>query len=230
MNNNSWYQSTYNRREANKQYRPYTPSCKEIFRHFEDSRNELKSITDSLTFTGKTTEQKGEALNYLWRSQIIMAYSAFDLYMHEVLYLGFYKMRDGKITKSKIYSNIISDSTAKNLREFKNVIKKNYKNKPLTSSFWGEALSCVGFDKEALSEKYLNSQGRTFNKGCAYNTIESDLTNNARRRNSLVHAYDYDNIPGGYQNQIDQKTADKFIDFITSIVSLVNDYINAEWN
>ncbi len=64
MNNNLWYQSTYNSREANRQYRPYTPSCKEIFRHFEDSRNELKSITDSLTFTGKTTEQKAEALNY----------------------------------------------------------------------------------------------------------------------------------------------------------------------
>lgn len=221
-----------NTRTANQQFRFYMASLSEIRKHFYKSREELKSITASLSFDNEqSSEQRENALNYLWRSQIIMAYSAFDLYMHEVLYFGFYKMKNQEISKSAKYLEKIKEEDTKKPWAFKKKLKESFGGITLTTAqTWGEFFSWLTLNCEEMSAQYLNAHGMGYSKDNAGATLENDLKNNSSRRNALVHAYDYYDVLGGGQNPISQEKAEAYINFISGLVDSIDAYINSKWN
>lgn len=236
INNKIFGKTNYCSREANRQYRSYTPSCKEIKEHFRASRKELESVTKCLLLDDKKSETVEEANNYLFRSQIIMVYSAFDLFMHEMLYLGFEEMRQGKLEKSKDFIDkfcnppILDDSL---YNQYTKVLKRSYGKETLTSSFCLMTLEWLGFDREDASKFILNNSRDSYmdNRGKIIRPSEfltNQLNRKAERRNKLVHAYDY-TIPGGVQESINKATAFEYVSYITNIVERVFIYVTKRW-
>ena len=237
MANNIFGKTNYRSREANRQYRAYTPSCNEIKEHFLASRKELESVTKCLSFDDENTETTEEANNYLFRSQIIMAYSAFDLFMHEMLYLGFEEMRQGKLEKSEDFIDkfcnppVLDDSE---YSQYSWILKKKYGKETLTSSGCMQAMEWLGFEKEDAAKFILDNPRCAYTDNRGKTTTPSEFLTNqlnrkAERRNKLVHAYDY-TIPGGSQEPINKATADDYISYITNIVERVFSYITNQWN
>lgn len=221
-----------NTRKPYQMDRPYDSDCQEIKRHFDISRDELKSITGCLSFNGKSTEQQEEAQNYLYRSQIIMAYSAFDLFMHEILYFSFKKMRKTGAMLTSEYINKYTHVQKDNDEEFKEVFSTEYGYRTLTSRDWGNALSWMGLNRKTVAMNYLMKYENMFDGKPeeAYTVLKEEiLDKKTERRNKLVHSYDY-NVPGGEQEKIDRKTAKEFIAFVSNLVGIVFDSVYEKWN
>jgi hypothetical protein len=99
----------------------------------------------------------------------------------------------------------------------------------LTSSNLKDALRDLGFNPMEVANLYCEKQGLSCRGNLALEKVNTELNTKASRRNAIVHAYDYD-IYNGQQNEIDEKTSDEFVTFISGVVNTICEFVDTQWN
>ena len=226
--NNPLGQRSFGSRSIQATYQPYDSSMHEIISRFKSSYKEATNLKACLTYEGKSIKQTEEVSDYLSRSRIIMAYSAFDLFMHEIVYHGYEMMQRGKLNKSNGYLRFKKEQED-NKRLFKEQYKETFGRVTLTSSNLKDALRDLGFNPMEVANLYCEKQGLSCRGNLALEKVNTELNTKASRRNAIVHAYDYD-IYNGQQNEIDEKTSDEFVTFISGVVNTICEFVDTQWN
>lgn len=226
--NKAFEQRPFGNRNAHTSNQPYNTSLHEIIFRFKNSYEEASNLRACLTYEGKSIKQTEEVSDYLSRSRIIMAYSAFDLFMHEIMFHGYDMMQRGKLNKSKGYL-VFKKEKEDNNRSFKEQYKESFGRTTLTSSNLKEALRDLGFSPEEVANNYCIKLNIGSRGSLALKRLNDELDDKASRRNAIVHAYDYD-IYNARQNEIDEKTSDDFVAFISKVVNTIFESIDSLWN
>ena len=226
--NKAFDQRPFGSRNTQTSHQPYNTSIHEIISRFKNSYEEASNLRACLTYEGKSIKQTEEVSDYLSRSRIIMAYSAFDLFMHEILFHGYDMMQRGKLDKSKGYL-IFKKEKEDNNRSFKEQYKESFGRTTLTSSNLKEALRDLGFNPEEVANNYCIKLNIGSRGSLALKRLNDELDDKASRRNAIVHAYDYD-IYNARQNEIDEKISDAFVTFISNVVNTICEFIDTQWN
>lgn len=228
MNNSPFEQRPFESKKIREIHQPHNESLCEIISHYQESYKEVECMKACLSYSGKSKEQATEANEYLLRSQIIMAYSAFDLFMHEILYHGFDMMQRGKLDSSRRYKAFKFEKK-ENKIGFKEQYKKSFGHETYVSRNWSDVIIALGFEPVKVADLYNEKMKTSCRGNAALNNLNNELDNRATRRNNLVHAYDFD-IYNGRQNAIDEKTSEDFVSFINGVVNSICEYVDIQWN
>ncbi len=228
MSNAPFEQRPFASKKVREIHQPHNESLSEIISHYMESYKEVECMKACLSYSGKSKEQAIEANEYLLRSQIIMAYSAFDLFMHEILYHGFEMMQRGKLDSSRKYKAFKIEKKEKG-RSFKEQYRVSFGHETYVSKNWEDVIIALGFEPVKVADLYNEKMKTSCRGNAALNNLNNELDNRARRRNNLVHAYDFD-IYSGRQSEIDEKTSEDFVSFINGVVNSICEYIDIQWN
>lgn len=217
---------TTSTRTPNTVQRP-TPSTRyEIVSHFRSALYEINSFKRNISLETESDQRKKELSSYYLRTKIIMTCSAFDHYMHEILYYSFIHMKNGKIPKSKLYLEEIDGkeryTSSTPLSVFLSRLDYVYGRKTLSSSrYWKEAIPSMGVEIDEVSRKALKEVGINGVTGnLSISRVSEELDQKAKRRNEIVHNYDTQIF--GSRNEIREETADEYTLFFSSLVKAID--------
>ena len=203
--------------------RPTVSSRSEIFSHFKNALYEIESFRRNINLEEQSAQRKKEVSSYYFRTSIIMICSAFDHYMHEILYFSFLHMKNGRIPKSRMYKEEIDSSgrysSSTPLSVFLSKLDKIYGRKTLSSSrYWKEAIPSMGADLNEVSQRVLEEMGIYGVTGnISISKVSALLDKKAERRNEIVHNYDTPIF--GARNEINEDITNEYTRFFYSLVN-----------
>ena len=214
-------------RTPNSVQRPTPSSRSEIYSHFRSALYEIESFKRNITLEKESDQRKKEVTSYYLRTRIIMTCSAFDHYMHEILYFSFIHMKNGKIPKSRLYKEEIESkekySSFTPLSVFLSKLDNVYGRRTLSSSrYWKEAIPSMEVDLEEVSQRVLEDIGLSGVTGnISVSRVSELLDQKAKRRNEIVHNYDTPIF--GTRNDINEETANEYTRFFSSLVKATDE-------
>lgn len=195
MTNSPFPERRHSYRTPNSVFRPTVPTRSEIVYHFRSAYYEIESFRNMVCFDNVSHQKRSDGERLYHMSGIALTSSAFDHFMHEILYLTFIWMKDGKIPKSKIYIDEVDNAdrydSSSSLGKFLNRLEMLYGRKTLSSSrYWSDAITSMGLKPEEIAGMVMDELGIHADGNMALTRLISEFNRFAKRRNEIVHNYD----------------------------------------
>lgn len=198
----------------------------EIKIHFEENIQLLKNqfqIADELVNNGKASDAET-----IWRTQVVLLASAFDYFMHEVVWLGLYQMFKGQRTKSDKYNKLTVTmkepedfaSDPEDEEWFKHYITSLYKSATMMS--FGDVKRYLAMVDISITNV---ANGAFYQVGGTVKTIkqlEEKLNRIYYRRNSIAHQSDRAH-EDATQKPITKELVEEFVENVNKIVTAIID-------
>lgn len=202
----------------------------EIKKHFDENMESLQnqfSIADDLV-----GNENIKAAETIWRTQIVLLASAFDYFMHEIVWFGLYQMFTGEWVKSEGYNKLTV--TMEQLQDaidnpedeewFKTYITSLYKSATMMSyKDIKKYMSLIDISIQKVAD-------RAFHRiGCTIKTkkqLEDNMEKLYRRRNSIAHQSDRTHEDAA-QKPITKEQVEEFITVVNKIVFAIIDEVKA---
>lgn len=166
----------------------------EIKKHYDEN---LELIRKQFPIAEKLLEDGNkEAAETIWRTQIVLLASAFDFFMHEIVWYGLDKIYDGEWQKTEQYQNLtirleILQKAMENPESkewFSDYITEKYKKQTLME--FGDVkdhLNLIGVKIEKVAEYAFHERGCMIRPRLRMKQKLNDLYN---RRNHIAHQSD----------------------------------------
>lgn len=201
----------------------------EIKKHFDENMELLKNqfqIADDLV-----SNENIEAAETIWRTQVVLLASAFDYFMHEIVWFGLYQMFTGNWAKSDGYSKLTV--TMLQLQDvIDNPEDECWFKEYITSSYKTATMMSYKDIKKYLSLIDISIQNvadRAFHQiGCTVKTkkqFEDKLEMVYRRRNSIAHQSDRAH-EDAERKTITKEQVENYIDIVNRVVSAIIDEVS----
>lgn len=209
------------------------PSQRAVLSHFKQAKGDIYDVRESVNRSSASNQMLKAAQSCVLRSSIVMACSAFDLYVHELLYLSFFSMKNGQIknpSKEFIeFKNSCSESELNKNPDFYSKMAKKYGYTTMSNpSNFTDTLNYMGINnKELLYANILNKNGKIVQPNKAEYELKNIMKTYYKRRNLIAHSYDY-NLPNGQEEITDEFVTD-YVKLLTSIVDALSEHVNKTW-
>ena len=208
------------------------PTRSEVLYHFRKAKGDIYYVRESVNRSYAGNEMLRAAKGCVLRSSVVMACSAFDLYVHELLYLTFFFMRNGQIKnpseefKSFRREMRCSERETRDDNVFYSRMTEKYGRETMSNpQKFTKTLSDMGIpDIEELYATILSKNGKTVLPEQAKSELERMMGPFYRRRNRIAHSYDY-NPPDGQENITDDFVTD-YVKLLSCIVDTLSEHMN----
>lgn len=192
-----------------------------IKEHYDENLDLIRKqfpIAAQLVQEGKT-----DAAETIWRTQIVLLSSAFDFFMHEIVWYGLDKIYDGDWPQTEQYKNlsirletlqtIIQDLDSKEW--FANYITEKYKTQ--TIMIFGDVrdhLNLIGVSVDAVAKEAFYQQSCNIKPR---DQMKKKLDSLYSRRNRIAHQTDRSERDAVRQT-ISNEQVEKYIEDVNKIV------------
>ena len=234
--NNPFTPRTYGQHKPKQQNRSIKTDWHDIYSDFVKSKDDYSVVEQIVQNTTISPYNRIVADEYIFRTKILMTSSAFDKYMHEILYKCFLYMRDNKIKKTDGYDAFCHNSRKKfysggDLNFFYKHLEWEYGKRTLASfKDWIDAIANMGLNTDRVATYILESLKEEINpKEKSVEKLEKTMNDHAHRRNKIAHCYDYDMIRGE-QYDINADDAAQYISFMSTLAKSIYEISLKEWN
>lgn len=206
------------------------PTRSEVLNHFRQAKGDIYDFRESVNRSNAGNKMLRTAQGCVLRSSVVMACSAFDLYVHELLYLTFFFMRNRQIENPsdefKSFKKSWSEGEPRDDRTFYSMMTEKYGWKTMSNpENFTETLSDMGVpDTEELYATILSKNGKTVLPEQAKSELERLMRPFYKRRNRIAHSYDY-NLPNG-QEDITDDFVTEYVKLLSCIVDTLSEHMN----
>lgn len=193
----------------------------EVKKHYDENLGLILkqfSIADQLLKEGK--EEDAETI---WRTQIVLLSSAFDFFMHEIVWYGLDKIYDGDWSKTEQYQNLLIKL------EVLQTIIEDLDNKEwffdfITNKYKTQTLMAFGDVKDHLNLIGVNveevARGAFYKRGCTVtprNQMKQKLDGLYGRRNHIAHQSDRSER-NAERKDVSKEQVEQYIEDVNKIV------------
>lgn len=209
------------------------PSKSAVLSHFKQAKGDIYDVRESVNRSSASNQMLKAAQGCVLRSSVVMACSAFDLYVHELLYLSFFSMKNGQIktpTKDFIeFKNSCSEGELNKNPVFYSKMAEKYGYTTMSNpNNFIDILNCMGINnREQLYVNILNKNGKTVLPEQAEKELKWLMKTYYKRRNLIAHSYDY-NLPNGQEEITDEFVTD-YVKLLSNIVDVLSEHVNKIW-
>lgn len=205
----------------------YVPTRSEVLNHFRQAKGDIYDVRESVNRSNAGNKMLRAAQDCVLRSSVVMACSAFDLFVHELLYLTFFFMKNGQIkSPSDKFRGLFPKGEPRDDRTFYSIMTEEYGWKTMSNpANFTETLFDMGLpDTENLYVTILSKNGKTVLPEQAKSELERLMGPFYRRRNRIAHSYDY-NLPNG-QEDITDDFVTEYVKLLSCIVDTLSEHMN----
>ena len=208
------------------------PGNTDAEKHYVLAKGDIYDIRDSIRLSTAKADKVARANRFLLRSCIVMTCSAFDLYVHELLYLSFFYMNTGRIkNRTEEYKDFVGDKGPYGMgaeSRFFRDLKKRYGKETLSNpSCFLLYLQYMGFPVSEISEKALARYNARAGMIRTVTSLDDEMNKFYKRRCLIAHSYDYD-IPNG-QEEISEEFAEGYGHLLNAVVETLTEYVKRNW-
>ena len=201
-------------------------------KHYGLAKGDIYDIRDNIRLSTLKADKLARTNRFLLRSCIVMTCSAFDLYVHELLYLSFFYMNTGRIkNRTDEYENFVVDNGPYGMGAeslFFRDLKKRYGKDTLSNpSCFFLYLQYMGFPVSEIREKALVRYNARAGMTRTVTSLKDEMNKFYRRRCLIAHSYDYD-IPNG-QEEISEEFAEGYGLLLNAVVDTITEYVKGNW-
>jgi len=197
---------------------------KEIFKHFKDSMDEIKSQYSVADMLLKAGDKSG--CEIIWRSQIVLAEGLLDFYIHEMSKYCMLKMFNEDWEKTEKYLNFkvtmaeLDKAVSKNNNDwfFEYLNERFGRDVFLAADNMRDQLNLIGIE-------FVNVMCRVFPRNSQNESCEigkTAITELFCRRNKIAHQFDR-NHTDAEQEIISKEYVRDYIGKVESIVNAINE-------
>lgn len=199
-----------------------------IKQHYDENMELLTKqfpIADQLVMEGKESAAKT-----IWRTQVVLLASAFDYFMHEIVWYGLDKIYDGVWEQPPQYKNLTTTfETLQKIKEYPDnkdwyvdYITEKYKKQTLME--FGDVrdhLNLIGVDPNAVADTAFYQRGSTDK---TLNQMKTKLNTLYWRRNHIAHQSDRSER-NAEKKDITKQQVEEFIENIDKIVAAITEEV-----